>query len=317
MLPILSITTPVFLLIGLGFLSVRASWFARADLRVLGYFVINFALPALLFKALVTRDFGEIMNPGFLLAYAAGSLASFVIVLLLARRLRGRSFQRAVVTGMGASMSNSAFIGLPVALQVLGPIASVVVALTLLVENILMMPLVLALAEGSGGGRGAAKVLRATFMRLAKNPLVLAIALGFSASLMGVSLPEPVFRAVDMLSLTAAAVALFVIGGNLHGAATKGLAGDLGLIAIGKLVLHPLAVAGAVFLVPGIDPTLQAGAILFACLPMLSIYGIIAQKYGLEQMASGALVIATIASFLTISFVIWMLTVGGLVSVAR
>ncbi len=312
MLHILSITAPVFLLIALGYLAVRTSFFPRADLRVLGFFVINIALPALLFKALSTRSFGEIINPGFLLAYGAGSLITFGVVVLLARRLRGRTLQQSAIIGMGAAMSNSAFIGLPVALQVLGPTASVVVALTLLVENLLMMPLVFALADGSAGGQGVASVVRATFARLAKNPLIIAIVFGFAASLAGLSLPQPIFRAVDMLAMTSAAVALFVIGGNLAGASVKGTRGDIALITIGKLGLHPLVVAAAVLLVPGIDPTLQAAAILFASLPMLSIYGIIGQRYGQEQMASGALVVATLASFLTISAVIGALTALGM-----
>ena len=48
-LNILTVTTPIYLLIGLGYLAVRVGWFSRTDMRVLGQFVLRFALPALLF----------------------------------------------------------------------------------------------------------------------------------------------------------------------------------------------------------------------------------------------------------------------------
>ena len=52
MVPILSITAPIYLLILLGYGCVRAGLFARNDMRVLGQFVLRLALPALLFRTL-------------------------------------------------------------------------------------------------------------------------------------------------------------------------------------------------------------------------------------------------------------------------
>lgn len=314
MLEIFAITVPIFILIGLGFAAVQLSFFSKTDMRVLGSFVIYFALPAMLFKALSQRAFGEIMNLGYLAAYAIGSLIALGGVMLAARRLRRRELQGMAVFGMGAALSNSAFIGLPVALQVLGPVASVGMALTMLVENILMLPLALALADGAGNHGGSRwSTLKMTFARLAKNPMLIAILTGFGFSLGGLSLPPPVFKAIDMLSLASAAIALFVIGGNLAGSAVQGMVRDVALIAAGKLILHPAAVLAAVLLMPGVAPELQAAAVLFACVPMLSIYAILGQKYGLEALCSAALVTATVASFLTISFFIWLIKVGGLI----
>jgi malonate transporter and related proteins len=311
MLEILSVTAPVFLLIGLGYAAVRASVFARGDMRILGAFVINFALPAMLFKALAQRAFDDIMNPGYLLAYALGSIIALTCGLLLARYVLKRDFQSSVVVGMGSAMSNSAFIGLPVIMPLLGPLTSVALVLSMLVENLLMLPLIFTLADSGGAdGHSKGQVLRGTLVRLVKNPLVIAIVLGFAVSLSGLHIPQPLFKAVDMLSLASTAVALFTIGGNLSGIVVQGMRRDLGLIAFGKLLLHPAAVWAAVSFVPGITPELQAAAVLFASLPMFSIYGILGQKYGLESMCSGALLVATSASFVTIGFVIWVMKAG-------
>jgi len=311
-LDILAITTPVFILIGLGFGAVRLGLFSKPDMRVLGTFVIRFALPAMLFQALSQRPFREVMNSGYLLAYALGSLAAMAATVLLARWVFKRSFRDSVVFGMGASLSNSAFIGLPVALQVLGPIATVAMALTMLVENLLMLPLVLILAD-SAGNRGASilRILRDIALNLLRNPMIIAIAIGFSFALTGIRLPQPLFKAIDMLSLASAAIALFVIGGNLAGSTVKGMGREVALVTGGKLLLHPLAVLLAVFLIPGISAELQAAAVFFACVPMFSIYAILGQKYGLEGLCSAVLVMATVVSFITISAFIWLVKVGG------
>ena len=76
MLDILAITGPIYLTIALGYFLTRRGLFARADMRVLGQFVINLALPALLFNALAQRKLADILNGRYLLIYALGSLAA-------------------------------------------------------------------------------------------------------------------------------------------------------------------------------------------------------------------------------------------------
>ena len=71
---VLAVTAPLYLLMGLGWLAVRAGWFAREHMRVLGAYVLRLALPALLFNALASRRFAEILEPAFLLAFAGGGL---------------------------------------------------------------------------------------------------------------------------------------------------------------------------------------------------------------------------------------------------
>lgn len=312
MLDILAITGPIFIVIAVGFAAVRSGLFAKADTRALGAFVINIALPAVLFKALSQRSFGEVMNPTHLAAYAIGSLAAFGVGVAVMRVLRRQPMPKAAIVGMGMAMSNSAFIGFPVALQLFGQVAAVGLALALIVENLILLPLVIALAESSGdNGARVGRVVAQTFARLLKNPIVLAIVAGFGASLLGLRPPLMLAKAIDMLALASAPVALFVIGGALVGQKVGGMVGDLGLIAAGKLVLHPLAVLGMFWLLPPVDPVLQMAGVLFASAPMATVYPIIGQKYGQDGMCSAALVVTTVASFVTLSVVVGVLRAGG------
>jgi len=49
---ILAITVPIYIVMGIGYFAGRAGLFSAPDMRVLGKFVVKFALPALLFTAL-------------------------------------------------------------------------------------------------------------------------------------------------------------------------------------------------------------------------------------------------------------------------
>lgn len=305
---ILTVTGPIYLLIALGYAAGRFGLFPRTDMRTLGRFVIDFALPALLFKALSQRSLAEIMSRDYLLAYAAGSLAALFTGIAVARLARGGSLQYSVFYGMGMSMSNSAFIGYPIALQWLGPSAAVGLALTLTVENVLMLPLALALAEsGAGGGQTWRRVVLRSLGQLLCSPMILAILAGLAFGSLGLRLPAPVARAVDLLAAASTAAALFVIGGTLVGLRVKGMLGDVALIALGKLLLHPLAVLAALLVLPPLEPQLRMAALTFSCMPMLGIYPVLAQRYGQEGFCAAALLATTIASFGTISAILWIM----------
>lgn len=301
MLSVLGITAPIYLLIAAGFCMVRFGWMAAPDLRVLGRFVAQFCVPALLFRAITRQPLGEVLQTEFLFVYVAGSLLSLALVLVFARRVRGRDMSLAAIQGLGAANSNSAFIGYPVVLQVLGPTAGVALALTTLVENLLIIPLSLALAETGAAGQRPLALLKTTLSALSRNPMILAIAAGLLVSGIGIPIPAVLDSAVGLAAAAAPPTALFVIGGSLVGLKLSGMRGDIALVAGGKLLLHPLCVLGFLLLLPPADPLLRAAALLFAAMPMLSIYPVLAQRHGHDRFCAAALLAATVSSFFTLS----------------
>lgn len=300
MLQVLTLTAPIYLLMALGWLTVRRGLFGKDGLRVLGRFLLQIALPALLFRAVATRPIGEVLNPGYLGAYLIGSLAVFGPMFVLARRLRGKTVAEAATLAAGASWSNSAYVGYPIGLQLVGPTAGVALALNMLVENIVMLPLLLALSERRGGHAGWAAV-RHALGGLLRNPMILAIVAGLAASLLQLPTPAPLLRAIDLLANAVAGVGLFVIGGTLVGLSARGLQHDVASVAVAKLLAHPLAVWAALWLMPPVDPALRMAAVATAAAPMLGIYPILAQRYGLEGKAAAVLLGTTAASFFSMT----------------
>lgn len=310
MLDILAVTGPIYLLILLGFISLRRGVFKGPDLRVLGQYVVQFALSALVFRAVATRQFAEIVNGPYLLAYAGGSVLTMLVGLAVAR-WRGRGLTTAAFYGAGMAISNNGFIGSTLVGQLLGPPAAAGLALTLLVENVVMNPLLLTLAE-SGGKQHLPwfKVAIQSLGRVMRVPFVLAILAGLLVSALQVPVPGVLMKAVDLMANSAGAVSLFVIGGSLAASPLPKQHRAIGGVLLGKLLLHPLAVLGLLMVLPPIDPALRFAAVAYACMPMFSIYPILAQKYGEEGFCAAALVVTTAVSFITISGWIWVLRHG-------
>lgn len=312
MLDILAITSPIYIIILLGFLLTRFGLFTKADMRVFGKFVLNLALPALLFRTLAQRQIGEILNVSYLLAYLLGSLTVIGIGYLWARRITGLDPTASTFHAMGMACSNSGYVGYPILLLTLAPVAGVSLALNLVVENLVVIPLLLFMAEHGRGGSGQWRVVARALRRLARNPLIVGLLAGLCVSLLGWRLPGPLLRTADMLASSTSSLALFVIGGTLVGLPIGGLGKQVAPIVIGKLVGLPLAVFLAIgllawFGLATIDPSLRMAAMLMAAMPMMGIYPTLAQAYGKDDICAVALLVTTVASFFTLSGLLWML----------
>lgn len=313
LLDILTITGPIYLCIAAGFASVRWGLFSPADMRVFGRFVIQIALPALLFSALASRPLAEVWHPGYLLAFTLGSLAIMLGALAYARRVQRKPLTESAFVAMGVSCSNSGYVGYPVMLLAFGPLAGVILALNLIVENLVKLPLLFTLADaGAHAGQRPPvwQLLRQTAARQLRNPMILAIIAGFVVALLGLRLPEVLTRTINLFSAASGGLALFIIGGSLVGLQIRGLRRQVALIAGGKLLLHPLAVFGAVSLLPllglpAVTGELRTAAILSAAMPMLGIYPLLAQRHGLQGFTAAALLVTTAASFFTLSAILW------------
>ncbi|WP_417829006.1 AEC family transporter [Thalassospira sp.] len=312
MLDILAITTPIFMIIAIGYIAVLRNIVPQTVVRGMGAFVINFALPCLLIRALIVRDISEVLNMDFLAVYGAGSLIIYALGYFFARVIAKKSQQNAALQGMGMSASNSGFVGYPIVFQLLGPTAAIALALCFIIENLVITPLTLILGD-SAQTEGANRwhILRKSFVRLAQNPIIIALLIGLLISISGITLPGPIFSVVDMLASASGPVALFVIGGGLVGLKLHGLRFDIARIVFGKLVLHPLMIFLLLGFVPDLDPLMKIAAVTFASGPMFGIYPIYGQRYGHEGMNAAALMAATLLSFVTISTTLWLLDISA------
>ena len=293
---VLSVTSPIFLVVALGFAAVRSGLIGPGDARAIGGFVLRFAMPALIFNALSRRPLAEIADARLLGAYAGASLIAFAASFALFAR-GGRA--RAAMRALGGAAPNSGFVGFPIASLLIGPKATIALALCLIVENVLTIPLALALAESGSAARKLRP--RELLGRLARNPLLIAIALGVVASLADLAPPLAVGRAIDLLAAAAPGAALFAIGGGLVGLDFRADIGEIAPVAAVKLLLHPFAMLALVRLAGAGDPEVARAMLVMASAPAFSIYPLICRQFGQERAGAAILLIETALAFPTMS----------------
>lgn len=302
---ILTIIAPVFLMIAIGYISMRRHFFTQEQLNGLAKFVVKIGMPMLVFYAIATRPIAEVFKPTYFYGYSAASLVLFFIGWKISK-MRGLTSAHSALNGLAAGMSNSGFIGYPLLLMAIGSPAAVYFAMNVLTESLLIFPLLFVLLDLS---RGKPESVGAMLLKIGKslatNPIIIAL----PASLVFAFgwLPLPVFmeKLSGMLSGATTPLALFMIGGNLYGMSICGKISDMVWVTAGKLLLCPLLIFSGLVLF-GADEEMLFAGLLFAATPMASLYPLFGSMYGCGRETSGAMLLATVLSVIPISLVLFL-----------
>jgi hypothetical protein len=256
---------------------VRRGLFSRDDLRALGRFVLTSRSR----RSCSTRSRGSASARSSILSYLAAYASAGTSIVLGAfawERTRAAARRRTapiVATGMG--FPNLAFVGYPIIVPLLGDAGAVAVALSFVVDNLLILPLALALAGSGNGARrvaaaraGArARGARATRCHRDRRP-VRGSAQPASRFPAGDAHDRPVRRGVDGGRAVRRRRVARGPRGARHGARRR-------RDRDGKLLVHRARRRRARD-APPLDPALRIACIACACMPMVSIYPILAQK---------------------------------------
>jgi len=307
MLTIIAITTPIFIMIMLGYFAVRVKLVPGDTIAGMAKVVMYFTLPALIFSTLARMEFDDVIVPAYIATYAIGSILTLLIGLFISLKVMKRSLIESTLKEAGMACSNSAFFAYPVMLLAFSNPPTAAFAMSLIVENILVLPItfvILEISSSRGQGLKPTYMLYTVIKRLLKNPLILAVTGGVLASTFHLELPAVIDRVLVMLSGASATLALIVLGGSLVGTSLSGNAKDICFVTTGKLVLHPLMIAIVALFMPEMDHNLLLGGILIAAVPMMSIYPIIGSQYGFRSICASTLLITTLASFVTLAVIL-------------
>ena len=304
MIEILVTALPIYLLILIGYAAVRTGYFAPALIGALSQFALKVALIALIFGAVALPRGEGGLNAAFLGAYLGGSVATMLVGFGFSRLVLRQPAADSWILSLGMSNSNSGYLGFPIASLFFGADAAVVFAMTIIVENAFTLPFPVVAASASGHRGNLAGLMRQAGRRIATNPLIIAVTLALMVRLSGLPIGAPIARTVSLLAAAASPVALVVVGGTVATMSVRGHWRRTAAVTIGKLGLHPLMVAAALMLVPGVPPALIPVGILFAAVPMITIYPILAAPFGLAAVSSTALLVSTSVSLVTVSLVL-------------
>lgn len=304
MLSTLLIVLPIFALIGAGWLVRRSGVLGPAATSELNRFVVYLALPALLFDIVAHARWNEIWQPRFIAVFGVACLVVFTATVALRLR-RPRHLADAAIDGLNAAYANTGFIGFPLVLVAIGHQAMAATLVATIITVCIVFGIAIVLIEvGLQTERHRGRMARNILLSLARNPLLVAPALGALVPLSGLAVPVPAETFLKLLGGAASPCALVALGLFLAEkrdpvARQRGAAAAL---VVGKLVLHPLVTWALATFVIALPPDQVRTAVLLAALPTGTGPFILAELYRREAAITSDVILAsTVLSLLSLS----------------
>jgi predicted permease len=302
---------PVFGLMTLGYLSARGRIIEEGGVGGLVMFVFTFSIPALLLASVATLEVPSDIDWGFLIAFYAGSFATWGLGISIGRVVFRRPLADQAIFGLGAAFSNLFLIGLPVVLTALGPQASFPMLVIIGFHSATFMPLTVILVQAGRSESGSVSSrVASVLVDVLRNPVIIALAAGLVLNVAGVGFWPPVASLLDLLGNAAIPCALFALGGSLHGYPIGGEAAPAIVLAGLKLVVHPLLVWLIAVPVMGLEGLPVAVAVLMAAMPSAVFVYLFGARYqAAPTVAARTVLLTSVASFVTLSAVLTLLGV--------
>jgi len=298
---LLDVILPVFLVVGFGYIVVWRKVFATAAVDGLMSYTQNFAIPCLLFMALIKIDLGQAYSFRLMGSYYIGAASGFALGFLGARYIFRRSAEDSVAIGFVSLFSNSVMMGLAITERAYGVDA--------LVANFAIVSLhapfcyfvgITAMEIAKSDGDSIAQVVLNVGKSMMKNALFIAILLGLLVNIADLALPKAFLDGTNMVATTALPAALFGMGGVLYQYRPEGDFGAITWVVGISLLVHP-AIVWSLGQLWGLSISeLRSAVLTSAMAPGINCY-IFASMYNrAKRVAASGVLIATALSVLTI-----------------
>jgi malonate transporter and related proteins len=305
-LSVLSLVTPVFALMGLGYAAMKLKWLPEGGHQALAQFGFKIAIPAMLFKAMLGAGplAGSPIN--LLSAYLLPVAMIWLLMSVLGSMLLKRPAEDLAGLSMASTFGNTVMLGIPISLMAFGEGAATPLAILISAEAVLLW--IVATLQIEFARRGSAvsmAALGSVFKDLITNTIILSLVLGMAGRAVGFTMPGPVDRVVGLLGQAGVPVALFALGMALANFRIAGEKVVLGVLAVLKLAALPLlafVVAHHIFRLPAVWTAVLT---LHAAMPVGANAFIFAMRYD-----RGA---ATVSAAIALSTLIAILSVTGVI----
>jgi len=310
---VVNVVIPVFAIVLAGYICGRLRLLGPGGSEALNGFVYFAALPALFFGSLAKVELSQIFNWPYLIAYLIGLGATGLVALLVGRlafRTRGPAL---AVQNMAALFSNTGYMGIPLAITAFGKGAALPAILATILNGALLMGFYILWIEAQ---RSTAShrlhVARDALAGVLRSPLVLATIAGTLSSAFRIQVPQPLLTFCDIIGAAAPPAALFAMGLFMVGKSFRRDFFEVTTLSALKLVFHPLITfAVAAWLVPLPDDWRRA-LLLMAALPTGSLVFVLgSQQQTYVQRATGIILATTLASVVTLSWLLDHLDAGS------
>lgn len=300
---IISTIIPIFLIIFLGLLAKQKGFFTPDFISQANRLVYYIAIPAMIFSAISKAALKTQMNVSVILI----TLVSLVLItaaawgttlLLKMERPSAGTFIQCSFHG------NLGYIGLAVAFYYLGDNgfvkAAIIAGFVMILQNVLAVIVLQYHHKQNTVSPGMFDTLKKTMA----NPVILSALAGILFSLLNVSMPVIIDRALDILRGMALPMALLIIGASLSFEQLKPRFINILISSVLKVMIVP-AIGFILFRLFSISPEDYLPGLIILAAPTATLTYIMAKEIGGDpDFAVAAISICTILSSVTYS--LWL-----------
>lgn len=299
---------PFLLYMAFGAITRKVGWADENFLNKLNSLVFKAFFPFLMFKNVYWMDTDFELNGPFITFAIISVIAVIIVLMLIVPLIVKGNPQRGVVV-QGIYRSNLALFAIPLAENIYGSksnlLATMLVTFIIPIYNVCA---VIILEYFSGKSSSKLKLLK----KIATNPLILGIAMGFIFYFLHIPIPDFLGKPMKVVGNMATPLALFALGGTLRFSAVKGNIKILSWTVVIKMVLLPLFMFGISFLFPFTAMERFMLLIIFATPTAVSSYPMAQNMGGDGPLAGQIVVITTTLSMFTMFLFIFFLGLAGL-----
>lgn len=299
----LNATIPVFLVILIGYFLKHAGMLNDGFVKTSNKFNFKVTLPALLFVDLSTTDIIAEFDVKYVFYCAIVTVIAFAGLWIGAKLfVRDKAITGEFV--QACYRSSAAVLGVAFIQNIYGDsgMAPVMIIGCVPLYNVFAV-LVLTFENGSVKGRGQ---IRNAVVNIAKNPIIIGIALGVIASLIRLDMPAVFDKTIDMIAKISTPLALIAIGAGFEGRKAVAKIKPTAVTTVIKLVVLPALFLPLAVKMGFRDQELIALIIMLGSPTTPSAY-IMSKNMGHEGvLTSSAIVTTTLLSSLTLTFWIFV-----------
>ncbi|MCW4463946.1 AEC family transporter [Glutamicibacter sp. MNS18] len=268
----------IWVVILVGYFVGRTGVLGEQGRWVLNRLTFFVASPALLFMTIADSEPTQVLGPLLWIATISASLTAVVYHLATFKWLKRTPAER-IIAAMSASTVNSANLGLPIALYVLGDMSHA--APVILFQLALYQPVNLAMLDAT------TLTHRTTFLALltatAKNPMIIGSMAGLVVALSGWQVPQLVLEPIELIAGASIPAMLLAFGISLVGSKpldrATGRRADVVVGTVAKLVLHPLIAWLLAAFVFQLSTPMVISSVIMAGLPTAQNIFVTASRY--------------------------------------
>jgi predicted permease len=313
---------PIFLMIVLGYVAKMLGFIGTTFVNQASRFVFRISLPAMIFSKIASIDLSANFDSSqiHLMIFCAVTIfIGYIIAKLVGHAVIKKPFnERGYITGtfiQGAFRSNYLIVGYPVLLNLFGDAIVLNMALVTIIFILLVNTLAVIALTPPNQQTGLEKY-KGMAMNLIKNPLIIAISLGFISALIGFDFhkdyPQFLVSFINMTGNLATPLGLLAIGAFFHFDGFKETL-HYTLVASGvKLIILPIMMTVLAYVV-GLEPmNVVLVGILFGGPTAVSSFSMSSEMEGDATLAGNIIIVSSalcVVSYMVI-ITFWLSALG-------